>query len=183
MRKAHRTMRRRPLFTPVWLAALGSVLAVVVGLWLWEMAGTSTATVILVRHADKLEAPSVDPALSPAGEQRARALGEALRDGPLAAIYVTEYRRTRQTAAPVAEVTGAEVIEIPADDSSELLQRLRAHRGEIVLVVGHRNSVPGVVSELGGETALFAEDEFERLLVVTWGPFTRTRVLALRYGD
>ena len=47
-----------------------------------------------------------DPALHPMGETQAVAVGERLKSEPLAAIYVTTLRRTRQTAAPLAAHLG-----------------------------------------------------------------------------
>jgi len=179
MRKDHRSLRRRPLFTPVWLSAFGAIAAALVVVWLWGMAGVST--VIVVRHAEKVSSPETDPALSSLGVERAQALARVMRDVPLAAIYVSEFRRTRETAEPVAEAQGVEIIEVSADDSAGLLRRLGAHRGESVLVVAHSNTMPEIVAGLGGETRPIAEDEFSRLLIVTTGIFTRTRVLPLRY--
>jgi phosphohistidine phosphatase SixA len=183
MRKAHRSLRRRPLFTPVWLAALGSVLAIIVALWLWEMVGSMTVSVILVRHAEKLETTVADPGLTSMGQARAQALAEVLRDVPLAAIYVTEYRRSQDTAAPVAEMTGGQIVEVPADDVPALLQQLRSHRGDVVLVVGHSDTLPGIISGLGGTSTAVGGDDYSGMFIVTSGPVTRTRVLTLRYGE
>jgi 2,3-bisphosphoglycerate-dependent phosphoglycerate mutase len=69
--------------------------------------------VILVRHGASANAmPGVmfplidgrsDPALSEAGEDQARSVGEHLADEPLAGIFVTPLTRTQQTAAPLAQ--------------------------------------------------------------------------------
>jgi broad specificity phosphatase PhoE len=63
-------------------------------------------TVILARHGESefslRGAMNGDPAiacpLTAAGEDQARALGEALRETPLDLVVVTEFERTRQTA-------------------------------------------------------------------------------------
>lgn len=49
-----------------------------------------------------------DPALHPEGEVQALAVAQRLKTEPLAAIYVTTLRRTHQTAAPLAALTGLE---------------------------------------------------------------------------
>ncbi len=73
-------------------------------------------TVLLVRHGESRPAhpdrpfPLVDghgdPPLDPVGERQAELLGERLAREPIAAIYVTNLRRTRQTAAPTARRLG-----------------------------------------------------------------------------
>jgi hypothetical protein len=61
------------------------------------LAQSPATTVILVRHAEKADEPGADPALSAAGEARARALADALRDVKVAAVLTTPYRRTNAT--------------------------------------------------------------------------------------
>lgn len=72
--------------------------------------------ILLVRHGESEPAvpgrafPLVDghgdPALSPEGRDQAERLAGRLADRKLDAIYVTTLRRTAETAAPLAEVTG-----------------------------------------------------------------------------
>jgi broad specificity phosphatase PhoE len=57
-------------------------------------------TVILSRHAEKAAAPPKDPPLTEAGKKRAEVLAFMLADAGVDAIYVTEFQRTKQTAAP-----------------------------------------------------------------------------------
>lgn len=107
-------------------------------------------TFILVRHAEKAADDPRDPALTPAGLQRAERLARLLADRPLAAVYATDYRRTRQTAQPAASRHGLDVtVYDAAQPPHEFAQGLRRrHRGETVLVVGHSNTIPGIVSQL-----------------------------------
>jgi probable phosphoglycerate mutase len=79
--------------------------------------------VILVRHGASQAAVEdqpfellegqADPALSAAGERQAQLVAEHLRHEPLEAIYITPLRRTAQTAAPLAALTGLEPIVVP----------------------------------------------------------------------
>ena len=69
--------------------------------------------ILLVRHGESRAAspdnpfPLVDghgdPELHPNGREQARRVGERLKDQPIGAIYVTNLRRTHETAAPLAE--------------------------------------------------------------------------------
>ena len=47
-----------------------------------------------------------DPDLSDVGRTRAQALATALKDAGVTAIFVTEYKRTQQTAEPLAKLLG-----------------------------------------------------------------------------
>ena len=79
--------------------------------------------VVLVRHGAseaavegrpfELLEGQADPALSPAGERQAQAVATHLAREPLTALYVTPLRRTAQTAAPLAALTGLEPVVVP----------------------------------------------------------------------
>jgi broad specificity phosphatase PhoE len=181
MKKEHRTLRRRPLFTPLLMPVFAGIAALLLIAWAWN--ASSTTTVVLVRHAEKMAQPPDDPPLSEAGQYRAKALAGWLADSGIRTIYVSDRQRTRLTADPVAERTGAEIVALPADDVVGLVQVLRGqHRGETVLVVGHRNTLSPIIERLGGQPVDVTENDYSRLFVVTDSPLTRTTVLALRYG-
>jgi len=70
-------------------------------------------TLTLVRHGDPDWAPgggpSVnDPGLTPYGQRQAESLAAALARTPVDALYVSPYRRARETAEPLAKATGVE---------------------------------------------------------------------------
>lgn len=108
-------------------------------------------TIILARHAEKV-APTGDPVLTPAGEERARDLAQALINVKLAAVISTQYQRTRLTAAPVAEVAGLEVTVVQASaDPAGVVRAVDAlPAGSTVLVVGHSNTLAPIIAALGG---------------------------------
>ena len=58
--------------------------------------------VVVVRHAEKSTNDPRDPDLDAAGQARARALAAALAGSRLDAVHATQFKRTRQTAAPAA---------------------------------------------------------------------------------
>lgn len=109
-------------------------------------------TFIVVRHAEKSAAAehAQDPPLDQDGQARAQALAQTLADVPLQAVYSTPTRRTRETAAPVAAAMGLEVRDYdPGLAPSELATMLHIrHAGDTVLLVGHSNTVPGIVTAL-----------------------------------
>ncbi|MFT7721694.1 MAG: phosphoglycerate mutase family protein [Roseateles sp.] len=114
-------------------------------------AGAGPDLVVLVRHAERAAEPAGDPALTPAGQQRADALAQALAGLRVNAIVTTPYRRTRDTAAPLARALGLrpQVVEARAGHVQAVADEVRAQTG-VVLVVGHGNTVPAVLAALGG---------------------------------
>lgn len=107
--------------------------------------------VILVRHAERATEPAGNPGLTPAGEHRAHALAQALTGLRVNAIVTTQFRRTRDTAAPLAQALGIQPIVVAAKVGhvQAVAEAVRAQMG-VVLVVGHSNTVPAVLAALGG---------------------------------
>lgn len=144
----------------------------------------SAATILLIRHAERNPGMSPDVLLNAAGEQRARDLVDVLKDAGIKHIYVTEVRRTQQTAEPLAAQLHLKPEVIAAKDVDVLVSRLRSlGENETVLVVGHANTAPQVVDKLGGGSVPpLGENEYDRLTVVYTGGGSSARVLTLRYG-
>lgn len=136
-------------------------------------AAGATTTFILVRHAEKGTDDARDPSLNDAGRARADRLAQLLSDAPLTAAYATAYQRTQQTARPAADEHGIVVTTYDAKmaDAAFASQLRAAHARGTVLVVGHSNSVPGIVAALSG-TAVEAmqDDQFDRIYRVSIGP-------------
>ena len=144
----------------------------------------SAATILLIRHAERNPGMSPDVLLNAAGEQRAKDLVDVLKDANIKRIYVTEVRRTQQTAEPLAAQLHLKPEVIAAKDVDVLVSRLRSlGEDETVLVVGHANTAPQVVEKLGGGSVpVLGENEYDRLTVVYTGAGGKARVLTLRYG-
>lgn len=133
------------------------------------LAGQANAsTVYLVRHAEKLP-DGKDPALSLCGQARAAALAEYFADKALNAVYATPYQRTQQTAAPVAAAKQLSVTAYDPREPQQLLAQLNAV-SQPVLIVGHSNTVPQLVSLLSGiEMATLTEQDYNLLYRVELG--------------
>jgi probable phosphoglycerate mutase len=105
--------------------------------------------VVLVRHGASEAAlegamfPLVDgrsdPALSPAGQAQADAVGARLAGEKVARLYVTPLRRTHMTAAPLAGATGLEttvvgdLIEVGLGEWEGGEYRVRSGRGDPII--------------------------------------------------
>jgi len=144
----------------------------------------SAATIILVRHADRSSAMSADALLSQAGEERAEQLSQTLRDAKILRIYVTEVRRTQQTAAPLAARLHLQPIVIAKNDTELLINQLKAvGEDETVLVIGHADTVPLIIDRLGGgQVPSIGDAEYDRLMVLLTGTKGKVQVVTLRYG-
>jgi phosphohistidine phosphatase SixA len=117
-------------------------------------AAGAPSLVLVVRHAEKAD-NSDDPVLSPAGEARARRLAEALADARVAHVIVSQRQRTRLTAAPLLAARGLTPEVVPfgrdmAAHAAAVAEAVRRRPGQVVLVVGHSNTVPMIVRALGG---------------------------------
>ncbi|TVP44454.1 MAG: hypothetical protein EA350_11530 [Gemmatimonadales bacterium] len=107
--------------------------------------------VVLVRHAEKADEPASDPPLSPEGTARALELSRVLADAGITRIHSTDTRRTRETAAPLADALGIEVELYDSRDLPAMATRLGSLPGRH-LVVGHSNTTDALAGALGGET-------------------------------
>lgn len=115
------------------------------------VATAQPSLVILVRHGEKQPAPADDPSLSDAGVARARALDAALAFATPSTIVVSQRKRTVETAAMVQQRTGVTptVIGLDAAHVKNVAAAVMKASG-VVLVVGHSNTVPAIVTALGG---------------------------------
>jgi len=117
--------------------------------------GRGETVVYLVRNAEKANVTDKDASLSDAGRQRAAALAGAMKDTPLDAVYVTQLKRTAETAAAVmaAKKLSPTVVPVGADvtaHAAAVAKAVMERRGKSVLVVGHSNTISAVVAALGG---------------------------------
>jgi len=160
-----------------------ALLAVLLSGWLPGVG--SGATIILVRHADRASGMSADALLSSAGEERARQLSDVLKDANVQRIYVTEIRRTQQTADPIAVRLRLKPIVIAKQDIDALVSQLRKLADdETVLVIGHADTVPEIIARLGGgSVAAFRDNEYDRLTVLVTSAGGKVQLVTLRYGN
>ncbi len=142
----------------------------------------SAQTVLVVRHGEKLDA-SADPVLSPEGAARAERLANMLAASKVRSIYTTQYRRTILQAAPTAKRLGVTASVIAGKEMDTLIARIRSHaKDDVVLVVGHSNTVPEIIKLLGvGATVIVGEDDYDNLYVVTLQPNAAPTMVNLKY--
>lgn len=152
---------------PLLLASLVAALALPITGW------CQPAQVFVVRHAEKAEEPKDDPAISAEGVARAEALAQVLAASQIRSILTTQYRRTQETAAPTARRFGLspKVVVIKRGEAeahiAEMVAEIRKSAGP-TLVVGHSNTVSGIVAALSSSKPLkLCETTFANLFVLT----------------
>lgn len=140
-------------------------------------AAAKQSIVFVVRHAERADGgrPSgmsqgpADPDLSPAGKARAERLAAMLKDAEISRIFVTEFKRTQQTAAPLAASSDVEPSIVPAKNVAALVRQLKSS-GRPALVVAHSNTVPDILKALGVRKNIeIADDEYDKLFIVVLG--------------
>ncbi len=182
-RKRRRRRRRLQIIVVYTLIAVGLA---------WFFESQATTTVIFVRHAEKATLPADDPVLSEAGQRRAAELARQLVDADVVsgvgvdAVFSTPFRRTVATAKPVADALGLQVMTYDAADTEAFLETVvRDYKGKIVLVVGHSNTVPEMIGNMGASKNVppIAEGEYDNIYLVSIPWFGNTKTIRLRYGE
>jgi broad specificity phosphatase PhoE len=128
--------------------------------------------VFVVRHAEKANATEQDPSLSDIGRARATALAAALGAAGVSEVFVTQRKRTRETAAPLTEARQLTAHVVPfgastSDHAAAVAAAVRRAKGNTVLVVGHSNTVTLIVAALGGpRLPELCDAEYSNLFIV-----------------
>lgn len=118
-------------------------------------AGPDVTTVYLVRHAEKstTNPADQDPDITSEGKRRADALASRLGTAGVTAIIASQFKRTQETAQPLATALGItpEIILAGTKDNADSVRAaVLRHRGGKILVVGHSNTIAPIIAALGG---------------------------------
>ena len=140
-------------------------------------------TIFLVRHAETGTGAQADE-LSAAGAARATCLGKMLKDAGIKQIYVTDSKRTQETAIPLARALKLTPTILPAKDPNTLIRDLMYAGGGGILAVGESETLPFVVARLqAGKVPPIAANEYDRMFVFTITEGSATPVTTLHYCE
>lgn len=146
-------------------------------------------TVILVRHAERAAAPAGDPILTEAGTLRALDLAAALANARVSSIVTTQFQRTQLTAKPLADslhltpfvVRAGGPTQAHVDSVAAAVRRRPA--GDVVLVVGHSNTIPVIIRALGGPVMPdLCDSQYSMLFVLELPAIGAPRLIRAKYG-
>lgn len=160
-----------------------ATLAFVAGVAGFASPALAQKAVFVVRHAEKASQTDKDPELSLYGEDRAIALTRLVRGTKVDAVFVTELRRTRDTAAPLCRQRALKPTVVKAAETPALLAQLRAlPKDAVAVVVGHSNTIPEILAGLGVKEKIeIRDDEYGRVFVVVPGADGSSTMLELEY--
>jgi broad specificity phosphatase PhoE len=163
--------------------------AIAIGL-AWFFESQATTTIIFFRHAEQTSHDEADPPLSEAGQRRVAELTRQLVDADVVAgidaIYSTPYIRSLETARPIADQLDLPINSYAADDTEEILNTiLKNHKGKIILVIGHGNTLPVLIANLGASKKVpaIAQNEFDNIYIISIPWFGKTKTIRLRIGE
>jgi broad specificity phosphatase PhoE len=179
-RRRVRTARRIQVFIIYTAIAIGLA---------WFFESQATTTIIFVRHAEQTSHDEADPSLSETGRSRVAELTRQMVDADVVAgidaIYATQFKRSAETVQPLADRLGLPVNVYDAADTEAVLESiLDAHKGKIILVVGHSNTVPALIANLGASKKVppIEQNEFDNIYIISIPWFGKTKTIRLRYG-
>ncbi len=127
----------------------------------------STTTVYLVRHAEKVdETDSTD--LSPVGQRRAQVLADTLANRHIDSIFTTPFRRTRQTAEPLARRFAIRPVSYAPKPGGVIVNRIKRVGAKTVLIVAHSNTLLEIARGLGAKPTLptIEPGDYDNLLIL-----------------
>lgn len=153
------------------------------------LAHAQPSMVILVRHAERDTTPPRDPVLTAAGQARARALHRAIASAGVGSVIATQFQRTQLTAKPLADSLELTPIIVAASSpvsahAEAIASAVRSRpKGEVVLVVGHSNTIPAIIAALGGpKYADLCESQYSNLYVLHFGDRPAPQFIQANYG-
>ena len=130
----------------------------------------NTSVYYFIRHAekDRSDPTNKNPSLTIQGLERANKWALFFKDKNIAAVYSTNYKRTQQTALPIAKEQNLEIISYTA---KELISEkfIADNKGKNIVIVGHSNTTPELVNSLLGEKKYedIADSENNNVFIVT----------------
>jgi broad specificity phosphatase PhoE len=129
---------------------------------------SSVTKIYLVRHAEKASNTANPELKNPEGFARAIALRDSMWTVKLKGVFCTNFLRTIHTAEPTATDHSMHVSIY--NNADRTIDSLAAKKNKRFLVVGHSNTVPGMVRHLGldpGISGDIPDNDFDNLFIVT----------------
>jgi len=128
-----------------------------------------TTVYYLIRHAEKDRSTSdKDPGLTKKGLKRAKNWAEIFKDKEIDLVFSTEYKRTQQTAAPIASAKNLEILSY--DPRNLYDDDFKAQtKGKSAVIVGHSNTTPAFVNTILGNQKYDKIDDLDngKLFIVS----------------
>lgn len=141
--------------------------------------------IFIVRHGEK--EPGKDPVLTSAGNIRAGDLMRALQNEGIQKIYVSQYKRTLQTADSMRIQLKISTAQYMADTSCDNLINTIMENGDFgktILIVAHSNTIPQIIRKFGVKDYPYGDipdNDFDNLFVITYKK-EKAKLKTIKYG-
>jgi phosphohistidine phosphatase SixA len=140
-------------------------------------------TYYVVRHAEKVIKPDAtmmanDPPLTAAGQVRAEALKDLLKDKHIRFIFSTNTIRTKSTAEPLRVYLGISTETYGPRPDTAFIARLKSIKKN-TLIAGHSNTVDDIVNGLCNSVKVAGDlddSEYDNLFIVRYRKFVGTKI-------
>jgi len=146
---------------------------------------SAVTKIFIVRHAEKESGK--DPDLTPAGHARAGDLMRALQNEGVQKIYVSQYKRTQQTADSMHIQLKINTVQYPADTLCDNLVNTIMENGDFgktILIIAHSNTIPQIIRKFGVTDYLYGDipdNEFDNLYMITYKK-EKAKLKKIKYG-
>ncbi len=156
-------------------------------LGLQQVYAQKTLKVWIVRHAEKdaSNPEEKDPDLSSKGALRAEALKKELKGQKIDSIFTTDYKRTKLTAFPLADIIGININTYNPAQAKAFAEGLKLNAvGKKILIVGHSNTILELIEAFGAKRPIDSvpDDVYDNLFYLTITG-DKVDVKAKKYGD
>lgn len=145
--------------------------------------------IFIVRHAEKIRDKEAgnDPLLTAGGNLRAGDLMRTLLNEGIQKIYVSQYKRTQNTADSMRIQLKIDTVHYVADTLCDnLINAIMEHSdfGKSILIIAHSNTVPHIIRKFGVTDFPYGDlpdDEFDNLFLVTYKK-EKAKLKKMKYG-
>lgn len=147
---------------------------------------SATKTVVLVRHAEKM-INQKDPSLTEMGQVRAGQLVTTLARTELTLAISTQFARTKETLAPIADAKKIPLLVIAATKDikqhvQQIVAKVKQQDGNII-IAGHSNTIPLIIEALRGpKIPMLSENEYDKLFILSIPQSGAVSLLQTHYG-
>jgi phosphohistidine phosphatase SixA len=141
--------------------------------------------IFIVRHAEK--ETGKDPLLTAAGNARAGDLMRILQNEGVQKIYVSQFRRTQNTADSMRIQLKIDTVHYAADTlCDDLVNTIMEHSdfGKTILIIAHSNTIPQIIRKLGVTDYPYgdiADNDYDNLFVITYKK-KKAKLMVMKYG-
>jgi len=146
---------------------------------------TGVTKIFIVRHAEKESGK--DPVLTAAGNVRAGDLARALKNEGVQKIYVSQFKRTQNTADSMRIQLKINTVQYMADTLCDNLVNTIMENGDFgktILIIAHSNTIPQIIRKFGVKDYPYGDlpdNEFDNLFEITYKK-EKAKLKVMKYG-